>query len=95
MPTAATTHIQKIAPGPPSVRAIATPAMLPVPTRDASVMRISQSVLPSSGAGVTASTPGAPIAPTWLSMKLETPAPMALVIVSVNAPMKMPTPSRT
>ena len=36
MPTSATIHIQKIAPGPPSVRATATPAMLPVPTRDAS-----------------------------------------------------------
>ena len=35
MPTAATTHIQKMAPGPPTVSAIATPAMLPVPTRDA------------------------------------------------------------
>ncbi len=36
IPSAATTHIQKMAPGPPRVRAIATPAMLPVPTRDAS-----------------------------------------------------------
>ncbi len=35
MPRSATHHIQKIAPGPPSVSAIATPAMLPVPTRDA------------------------------------------------------------
>ena len=33
MPTSATTHIQKIAPGPPSVMAMATPTMLPVPTR--------------------------------------------------------------
>ena len=33
MPTSATIHIQKIAPGPPSVSATATPAMLPVPTR--------------------------------------------------------------
>lgn len=36
MPTSAITHIQKIAPGPPSVIATATPAMLPVPTRAAS-----------------------------------------------------------
>ena len=35
MPMSATTHIQKIAPGPPTVSAIATPAMLPVPTREA------------------------------------------------------------
>jgi hypothetical protein len=35
MPSTATHHIQKIAPGPPSVSAIATPAMLPVPTREA------------------------------------------------------------
>ena len=33
MPTSATIHIQKIAPGPPRVSATATPAMLPVPTR--------------------------------------------------------------
>lgn len=33
MPTSATSHIQKIAPGPPRVNATATPAMLPVPTR--------------------------------------------------------------
>ena len=33
MPTRATHHIQNTAPGPPSVRAMATPAMLPVPTR--------------------------------------------------------------
>ena len=36
MPIAAITHIQKTAPGPPSVIAIATPAMFPVPTREAS-----------------------------------------------------------
>ena len=36
MPTSAITHIQKIAPGPLSVIATATPAMLPVPTRAAS-----------------------------------------------------------
>ncbi|MGB8387385.1 MAG: hypothetical protein WCE76_05990 [Mycobacterium sp.] len=36
MPTPATTHIHKIAPGPPTVSAIETPAMFPVPTRDAS-----------------------------------------------------------
>lgn len=34
--SAATHHIQKIAPGPPQDRAIATPAMFPVPTREAS-----------------------------------------------------------
>lgn len=34
MPTSATTHIQKIAPGPPSASAMATPAMFPVPTRE-------------------------------------------------------------
>lgn len=28
-------HIQKIAPGPPSATAVAMPAMLPVPTREA------------------------------------------------------------
>ena len=32
MPTMALTHIQNITPGPPTVRAIATPAMLPMPT---------------------------------------------------------------
>ncbi len=35
MPMNATTHIQKIAPGPPTTRAVATPAMFPVPTRAA------------------------------------------------------------
>ena len=39
MPMSAMTHIQKIAPGPPSARAIATPAMLPVPTRLARLMQ--------------------------------------------------------
>ena len=34
-PISAITHIQKIAPGPPSTTAIAIPAMLPTPTRDA------------------------------------------------------------
>ena len=38
MPISATTHIQKIAPGPPAVNAIATPVMLPVPTLDESPM---------------------------------------------------------
>ena len=33
LPTMATIHIQKIAPGPPSTIAIATPAMFPTPTR--------------------------------------------------------------
>ena len=32
MPKRAVTHIQKIAPGPPSAIAVATPARLPVPT---------------------------------------------------------------
>ena len=32
MPNRATTHIQKIAPGPPNVMAVATPARFPVPT---------------------------------------------------------------
>ena len=35
VPSRATTHIQKIAPGPPRMRASATPTMLPVPTRQA------------------------------------------------------------
>jgi len=35
MPTSATIHIQKIAPGPPRYSATATPAILPVPTREA------------------------------------------------------------
>lgn len=36
MPTSAIIHIQKIAPGPPRFSATATPAILPVPTREAS-----------------------------------------------------------
>ena len=32
MPNKALTHIQNIAPGPPMAMAIATPAMLPMPT---------------------------------------------------------------
>ena len=32
IPTSALTHIQKMAPGPPITRAMATPAMLPIPT---------------------------------------------------------------
>ncbi|CSB82062.1 Uncharacterised protein [Vibrio cholerae] len=35
MPNMAINHIQKIAPGPPAVKATATPAMFPVPTRAA------------------------------------------------------------
>ena len=35
MPRKATTHIQNSAPGPPVYTATATPAMLPVPTREA------------------------------------------------------------
>ena len=37
MPTSATTHIQNTAPGPPSMMATATPAMLPAPTRPATL----------------------------------------------------------
>ncbi len=36
IPTRAVTHIQKTAPGPPETSAVATPAMLPVPTWAAS-----------------------------------------------------------
>ena len=36
MPKNAATHIQKIAPGPPTLTAVATPTMLPVPTVAAS-----------------------------------------------------------
>ncbi len=36
MPKNASTHIQKMAPGPPIDRAVATPAMLPMPTVPAS-----------------------------------------------------------
>ncbi len=32
IPTIPVTHIQKTAPGPPSVIAVATPTMLPIPT---------------------------------------------------------------
>ena len=35
IPTRVTTHIQKIAPGPPRMRAAATPKTLPMPTRAA------------------------------------------------------------
>ena len=35
-PTRAITHIQNTAPGPPTAIAVATPARLPVPTREAS-----------------------------------------------------------
>ena len=35
MPSRAETHIQNTAPGPPSVRAVATPAMEPVPMVEA------------------------------------------------------------
>ena len=38
MPTQATTHIQKMAPGPPMSRAAATPKTLPTPTRAANEM---------------------------------------------------------
>ena len=34
-PMSAIIHIQKIAPGPPSTTAMAIPAMLPTPTREA------------------------------------------------------------
>ena len=38
MPTAAVTHIQKIAPGPPIRMAVATPPMFPLPTVEASAV---------------------------------------------------------
>ena len=38
MPTAAVTHIQKMAPGPPTRIAVATPPMLPLPTVEASAV---------------------------------------------------------
>src|SRR5262245_41216239 len=38
MPTRAVTHIQNSAPGPPRAMATATPAMLPIPTVDASAV---------------------------------------------------------
>ena len=38
MPTSAVIHIQKRRPGPPSAIAVATPAMLPVPTVAASAV---------------------------------------------------------
>ena len=38
IPRSALTHIQKMAPGPPTTRAIATPAMLPSPTVDEMVL---------------------------------------------------------
>ena len=38
MPSSADTHIQKIAPGPPAVIAVATPTMLPVPMVPASAV---------------------------------------------------------
>src|SRR5699024_6350127 len=37
-PKNAITHIQKTAPGPPRTIAVATPAIFPVPTRDAALM---------------------------------------------------------
>ena len=40
MPTSAVIHIQNSAPGPPSAMAVATPAMLPVPTVAASAVII-------------------------------------------------------
>ncbi len=53
MPMNATTHIQKIAPGPPTTSAVATPAMLPVPTRAASeVANAPNEVTPPSVARV-------------------------------------------
>ncbi len=38
MPTTATTHIQKTAPGPPMPIASATPVTFPVPTREAALI---------------------------------------------------------
>ncbi|MNY76945.1 hypothetical protein D3C86_2166930 [compost metagenome] len=57
MPTSATAHIQKIAPGPPRVNATATPARLPVPTRDARLVHKAwNGVIPLLSAGAALST---------------------------------------
>lgn len=45
MPTAMDTHIHKSAPGPPMVRAMATPAMFPVPTVPASAVQTASKAL--------------------------------------------------
>jgi hypothetical protein len=48
MPSSAMHHIQNTAPGPPSVMAIATPAMFPAPTRAASdVAKAANGEMPS------------------------------------------------
>ena len=48
MPKKALTHIQKMAPGPPAMMAVAGPAMLPVPTWPAmAVARDCQADMPS------------------------------------------------
>ena len=53
MPTRPVTHIQKRAPGPPAARAVATPAMFPVPTvAERAVIRAWKWVMsPSSAPG--------------------------------------------
>ena len=49
MPTSATIHIQNTAPGPPTAMATATPATLPVPTREAAeTVKARKAEMPSS-----------------------------------------------
>ena len=60
IPTSAVIHIQKIAPGPPTVSATATPAMLPVPTRLAS---------PVANAWNDEMLPGSPLLPTSFMLR--------------------------
>ena len=52
-PRVAMTHIQKTAPAPPSVTAVATPAMLPTPTREAvdTISARNEETSPSSTGG--------------------------------------------
>lgn len=48
-PSRAMTHIQNTAPGPPNAMAVATPPMLPMPTRPASdIMRDWRDEVPSA-----------------------------------------------
>ena len=61
MPTMALTHIQKIAPGPPIASAIATPAILPMPTVAATTdIRAWAEVMPRLDLSVP-----------WLSLRAE------------------------
>ena len=52
-PRVAMTHIQKTEPAPPSVTAVATPAMLPTPTREAveTIRARNEETSPSSWGG--------------------------------------------